>query len=206
VAVRVPALVGAPTEDAGCTEGCEICRRLRAGLLEDLARHDSRPVAASELAARAGLSEADLVDHYDSVDACLVAVFDELAEQLYDIQAAAFAAGSGDWRSRLLDGMRAGLDHLASSPGAVRLFFDDELRAHPLLRLRRAGFRRRVALLVADERGLEHEPGQPPVQAEFLLGALSHAALTEVAGTGMDPARVVARVRRTLRLLEPRAA
>jgi AcrR family transcriptional regulator len=198
--------VEAPTEVVGCTDDCEICGRLRDALLGELARHETGSISAPELAACAGLTDADLVEHYGTVDDCLVAVYDELAEQLYDLQESAFATGTGDWMSRFIDGMRAGLDHIASSPGAVRLVFDDELRAHPLLRMRRAASRQRIARLVASERKLEQEPGVPAVHTEFLLGALSHAALAEAAVTGMDPAGVAGRVSQTLRLLEPQPA
>jgi AcrR family transcriptional regulator len=204
VVARVPALGGAPTEEAECTSDCDVCRRLRHALLAALARHDPRALAAGEVAELAELAEADLAEHYGSVDRCLVAAYDELWEELYALHVDAFD-GPGDWRSRFLDGMRATLDRIASTPGAVRLFSAAEVLADPRLRRRRAAARQRVARLVADE--LEHEEDRavPAVQVEFLLGAAAHAAQTEMAA-GAEPARVAARVREALSLLDPRAA
>ena len=156
------------------------------------------------MAARAELAEADLVAHYGSVESCLAAMYDELSQELYDLHVDAFD-GPGDWQSRFLDGVRAALDRIASTPGAARLFFAEELRAHPDLRARRAAARQRVARLVGEEIEHEQERRIPAVQVEFLLGAVSHAAQAEAA-TRMEPAHVAGRVRETLRLLEPKAA
>lgn len=202
VAATVSALAGAPPQEEGCPGDCAICARLRNALLAQLERQHPLSIAAAGLAAGADLSESDLLDHYDGVDGCLVATYQALSDELYALQVEALSTGSGDWQSNFLDGVRAALDHLAAIPGAMVLFFADELRAHPLLRVRRAAARQRVALLLADQTG---EAGGP-LRSEFLLGALAHAAHAETAARGMQPARVAARVGATLRLLEPRAA
>jgi AcrR family transcriptional regulator len=191
-------------EEEGCTGDCDVCRRLRHALLEALASQGAQTLEAADVAARAELAEADLVVHYGSVESCLAATYDELSEELYDLHAEAFD-GPGDWRSRFLDGMRATLDRIASTPGAARLLFAEELLAHPLLRIRRAAARQRIARLVADELEHEEDHAVPAIQVEFLLGAVSHAAQTEMAA-GRRPAQVAARVDETLRLLEPLAA
>jgi AcrR family transcriptional regulator len=202
VAARVPVLAGAPTEEEGCTRDCDVCRRLRDALLEALASHGSHTLESTEVATRADLAEADLVAHYGSVDRCLAATYDELSDELYDLHVDAFD-GPGDWRSRFADGVRAALDRIASTPGAVRLFFADELLAHPRLRTRRAAAGQRVARLVAEEVEHEQDRAPPAVQVEFLLGAASHVARTEIAA-GTQPSRVAARVSETLRLLGAR--
>jgi hypothetical protein len=205
MSARVPVLMDRQLEEEGCTGDCDVCRRLRQALLGALASvEDPHALAAADLAERAELAEADLVEHYGSVDRCLEATYDELSEELYELHIHAFD-GPGDWRSRFLEGERAALDRIASTPGAVRLFFADELLAHPRLRTRRAAARQRVARLVADEVEHEQEQGVAEVQVEFILGAVSHAAKAEAA-YGMEPARVAARVSETLRLLEPQAA
>jgi hypothetical protein len=202
VPVTVPALAGAPSQEEGCPRSCTTCARLRQALLSELEWKHPSSIDAGALAAGAGLGEADLVDHYGSVDGCLVATYEALSDELYALQVDALANGSGDWQSNFLDGVRAALDHLAAIPGAMVLFFADELRGHPLLRVRRAAARQRVARLLADHSG---EAGNS-LRSEFLLGALAHAAHSEAAARGMQPARVAARIGATLRLLEPRAA
>jgi AcrR family transcriptional regulator len=203
VSARVSVLMGAPVEE-GCAADCDVCRGLRRALLRELARpHPGAPTAAG-VAARAGLTEADLRAHYGDLDACLAATYEEMARELYELHVEAFD-GPGDWRSRFLDGVRAALDRIASTPGAVRLFFAEDLRGHPGLRDRRAAARQRVARLLAEEVELEQDRSVPELQVEFLLGAVSHAAQDEAA-RGMEPARVTARIGRTLSLLEPQAA
>jgi AcrR family transcriptional regulator len=204
VSARVPALARALTEAEGCTGDCAVCRRLRTALLGALAWQDPHTLAAADLADRAELTEADLVAHYGSVERCLEATYDEVSDELYELMLEAFD-GPGDWRARFLVGTRAVLDRIASTPGAARLCFAEELVARPGLRTRRAAERVRLARLVADE--LEHEQDRavPAVQVEFLIGAVSYATQTEAAA-GMEPARVAARVRETLTLLEPKAA
>jgi AcrR family transcriptional regulator len=198
-------LIDRQLEEGGCTGDCDVCRRLRQALLAALAwDEDPHALAAADLAERAELPETELLAHYGSVDNCLAATYDELSEELYELQLRAFD-GSGDWQSRFLDGMRAALDHIDSTPGASRLFFADDLLAFPGLRTRRAAAQQRVARLVSDEVEHEQERGIPAVQIEFILGAVAHAAKAEVAD-GMEPARVVARVGETLRVLEPLAA
>jgi AcrR family transcriptional regulator len=203
VSARVPVVFGAPTEEERCTGDCDVCRRLRHALLDAL-EQGSGILDAADVAERADLAEADVFDHYGSVDSCLVATYDELSQELYDLHVEAFD-GPGDWQSRFLEGMRAGLDRIDSTPGAARLLFDDELLGHPRLRIRRAAARQRVARLVAEEVEHERDRGLPAVQVEFMLGAVSHAAKTEAAD-GMEPARITARVGEALRLLEPQAA
>jgi hypothetical protein len=194
-----------PPAEEGCTGDCDVCRRLREALLAALDwQEDPNAIAAAEVAERADLAEADLIAHYGSVESCLAATFDELSDELYELHVDAFD-GPGDWHSRFLDGVRATLDRIASTPGAARLIFADELVAHPRLRTRRAAARQRIARLVCDEVEHEQDRGVPAVQVEFLVGAVIHAAQAEAAA-GMEPARVAARARETLRLLEPGAA
>ena len=203
VSARIPVLVGVPTEEEGCTGDCDVCRRLRHALLDAL-EQGGGTLDGAAIAELADLAEADLLEHYGSVDSCLVAAYDELSQELYELHVEAFD-GPGDWQSRFLEGMRAALDRIDSTPGAERLFFADELIGHPRLRIRRAVAQQRIAQLVAEE--VEHELDRdlPTVQVEFILGAVSRAAQSEAAD-GMEPARVTARVSETLRLLEPLAA
>ncbi len=86
MSARVPALTRALTEAEGCTSDCTVCRRLRDALLGALAQDDPHTLAAADVAARADLTEADLVAHYGSFERCLEATYDELSEELYELQ------------------------------------------------------------------------------------------------------------------------
>jgi AcrR family transcriptional regulator len=188
--------------EEGCTSDCEVCRSLRQALLDALEFDGLPQLEAADVAARAGLTEADLVDHYGGLAGCLAATYDELSDELYDLHVHAFD-GPGDWRSRFMAGFRAALDRIASTPGAVCLFFAEEVLGDPRLRTRRAAAGERVARLVTEELEAERDQLVPAFEVEFMLGAVSSAARTEMAA-GEAPGRVAARVSEALRLLEPR--
>jgi hypothetical protein len=187
--------------EEGCTSDCDVCRSLRQALLDALESDGLLHVEAAGVAARVGLAEADLVEHDGDLAGCLAATYDELADELYDLHVDAFD-GAGDWRSRFLAGFRAALEYVASTPGAVSLLFAEEVLGDARLRTRRAAAGERVARLVAEELEAERENAVPAVQIEFMLGAVSHAARTEMAA-GFAPRRAAARVSETLRLLDP---
>jgi AcrR family transcriptional regulator len=190
--------------EEGCAGDCDVCRSLREALLDALSCDGLSGLEAGDVTARAGLSEATLAEHYGGLEACLVATYDELSDELYDLHVDAFER-PGDWRSRFLSGVRAALERVAATPGAVRLLFAEEVLGHPSLRTRRAAARQRMTRLVAEELEAERHRAVPAVQVEFLLGAVSRTARTEMAA-GVAPRCVAARVGETLRLLEPQAA
>jgi hypothetical protein len=186
-------------------DGCESCARLREGLIEALADRELRELDEREVAARAAVAEAEFGDHYESLQGCVLAAYDELGEELHMSAALALCA-DGDWHARLAAAMDAMLDCLDGVPGAARLWFvesastDDEL-----LQARRTAARDRFVRLLAAEHRRGEDADLPDLHFEFLTGALYHAAHEEmVAGRG--PGHVRARVRELLPLLEPVAA
>jgi AcrR family transcriptional regulator len=200
VVARAPAPARASIEE-GCTGDCDVCRSLRQALLDTLELDGLQQVEAADVAARAGATEAELAEHYGGLADCVAATYDELSDELYALHLRAFA-GPGDWRSRFLAGLRAALERAASIPGAVCLLFAEEVLADPRVRARRATARERVARLVVEELEAERDQTVPAFQVEFMLGAVSRTAQTEMAA-GAAPRRVAARVGETLRLLEP---
>lgn len=175
--------------------------RLRGALLDRLTAHDLRSLTDEDLAARAGLPPGALAGHYDTVDDCLVAAYDEVSEQLYRGMEEAFE-GPGEWHVRFARAVEATLHQLESSPGAAQLCFGEAARGNPRLRRRRAASRQRVVRFLAEEYEREHGRGMPDVHFEFLFGALLRAAQDEMAA-GREPALVAERVRQLLALLEP---
>jgi AcrR family transcriptional regulator len=188
--------------EEGCPSDCDVCRSLRQALLDALESDGLPHVEAADVAARAGLAEADLVEHYGGLAGCIAATYNELSDEVYDLHVEAFD-GAGDWRSRFLAGFRAALDRIASTPGAVCLFFAEEVLGDPRLRTCREAARQRVTRLVAEELEAERDHAVPAVQVEFMLGAVSRTARMEMA-SGVAPWRAAARVSETLRLLDPR--
>jgi hypothetical protein len=152
----------------------------------------------------ADLPESALAAHYGSVDRCLVATFHELSEELHRCHVDAFA-GPEDWHGRFAIAVESSLERLDARPGALRLYFADTLRGDPRLRAHRTAARQRFIALLAEEYELEHGARLPDVHFEFLVGALFQAAQLEFTA-GRGAARMAARVKELLALLEPVAA
>jgi AcrR family transcriptional regulator len=184
---------------------CELCARLREGLLEALADRELDALDMREVASRAAVAEGAFAGHYDGLDACVLAAYDELYDELH-MRAAVALCDGGPWQVRLAGAMDAMLDHLDGSPGAARLWFVESARSHDerLQALRTAARDRFVRLLAAEYRRGEGTE-LPELHFEFLTGALYHAAHEEMVAGG-EPAHVRARLRQLLPLLEPVAA
>jgi hypothetical protein len=131
----------------------------------------------------------------------LVAIYDEVSEELYRGMVEAFS-GPGDWHMRFARAVEATLDQVQSAPGIARLCFGEPARGNARIRERRAASRQRVIRFLADEYEEEQGCRLPDLHFEFLFGALLRAAQDEVAA-GREPALVGARVRELLALLEP---
>jgi AcrR family transcriptional regulator len=186
-------------------EECELCARLRGGLLEALADRELEMLDGREVAARAAVAERHLAEHYGTLDRCLLAAYDELCDALHMRAAVALCEG-GEWHVRLAGAMDAMLDHLDGAPGAARLWFVESARTRDArLQERRTAARDRFVRLLAAEYRRAEEPDLPELHFEFLTGALHHAAYEEMVA-GREPAHVRARVRELLPLLEPVAA
>ncbi len=199
-----PAPGGAPEGDGHSARDCESCWRLRSGLLIALTERDPNSLEPLDLARHSGLPELALAAHYGTLDACFVATFEELSEQLHLCHLRAFA-GPGDWHARFSTAVDSTLEHLESSPGALRLVFTDAARGDPRIRPQRTAACQRFIRLLADEYELQYGARLPHVHFEFLVGALFQAAQAEFAA-GRGPARMAERVNELLGLLEPVAA
>jgi AcrR family transcriptional regulator len=175
--------------------------RLRGALLEALTAHDLRSLTDEELEARAGLPMGALAAHYGTLGGCLVATYDEVAEQLYRGLEEAFE-GPGEWHTCFARAVYATFRRLESMPGAAQLCFGEAARAHPRIRRRRAASRQHVVRFLADQYERHQGRHLPDVHFEFLFGALLRAAQDEVAA-GREPDVVAERVRQLLALLEP---
>lgn len=199
-----PALGGAPEGNGHRARDCESCRRLRSGLLAALTECDPTSLEPVDLARHSGLPELALAVHYGTVDACLVAAYEELSDQLHLCHLHAFA-GPGDWHTRFSRAVDSSLEHLESTPGALVLVFADAARGDARIRRQRTAGRQRFIGLLADEHELQYGARLPHVHFEFLVGALFQAAQAEFTA-GREPARMAERVNELLGLLEPVAA
>ena len=163
--------------------------------------HDLESLAVTDLETRAELPETALAAHYGTIDNCLVAAYDEVAQDLYLVHVDAFG-GPGDWHERFSGAVAAALELIDLTPGAAQLCFGELARGNPRIRARRAVARERVVRLLSDEYERERHEGLPDLHFEFLVGALYRAAQDELAAGG-QPTSVAERVSELLAVLEP---
>ena len=163
--------------------------------------HDLESLAVTDLETRAELPESSLAMHYGTIENCVVAAYDEVAQQLYIVQLEAFA-GPGDWHERFSDAVDAALERIESTSGTAQLCFGELARGNPRIRARRAVARERTVRLLSDEYERERHEGLPDLHFEFLVGALYRAAQDELAAGG-EPTCVAGRVSELLAVLEP---
>ena len=93
--------------------------RLLAGLAESIREHGYAPTTVAEIVARAKTSRRTFYEHFEDRDACLLALFDLMAERLVRVLTEA-AAGERPYLERLDDTLAAYLDHVAADPALMR--------------------------------------------------------------------------------------
>jgi len=148
---------------------CEVCTRLREGLLAELARTPIDLVTPRRVALRAGVPAAEFASHYASLDACLEDAYADVDEQIRAVFAAALEE-EGDWRERLACAFVSSYQAVEERPGVVQIY--DAARTGPIrLQERRERDRRRYVRMVA-----RRAPEVPEVRIEFLVGAMYRSA------------------------------
>jgi hypothetical protein len=191
-----------PLGHAGPNAECDVCGRLRRGLVEALAETDLSVLEVATVCGRAGVPRAAFEDHYRSLGDCVLDAYGHAADDVYRGSVAAFG-GTGDWRDRMTRAIQSMLAGMLASPGAARLCFLEVVRT-PDIRLHeeRAAQRERFVQLLASEYEREHGDGLPRLHFEFLVGAIVHAVHAELAagGAGVEAGP---RIRTMLDLLEP---
>jgi len=176
---------------------CAQCTRLRLALVAELITSDDyESISEERVAAGAGTS---LSGHYEDLDSCLAAAYDEVDAVLGEAFETAMD-GTGPWTERLADSVVRISARVERMPGAFHVY--EAARSGPeWLRVRQARNRGRYVQLLAD-----HARDVPEVHLEFLIGALYRAAQEQ---TAQDPQLDVPLMRRRAReiiaALEPAA-
>lgn len=93
--------------------------RLLAGLTEAIREHGYAPTTVAEIVARAQTSRRTFYEHFEDRDACLLALFDLMAERLVRMLTDA-AAGERPYLERLDATLAAYLEHVAADPALMR--------------------------------------------------------------------------------------
>lgn len=159
---------------------CPTCAKLRAAAVHLVGDHGLDGLSRSSLCDATGLSEAQILDHYQDPLICLYEAYDEVSADL-ELEAADVFESTSDWRRALANVTARLLTRLAEVPNETRLLFVEALRGDRELRRRRErGRQRMVALFLAEHRrraGLE----MSEIQLEMLLGASFHMIASHVA-------------------------
>lgn len=149
--------------------------RLRSHAVELVAQDGFSALSDQELARRAGVSEAVLDSTHGGAVDCLLAAYDVLCDDLYDVVARGFGAQQS-WECALAAAMAGLLDWCAERPAAARLMFYEIVRGDHAMRRRRDAQRQRmVDLLIHEYRRRPEAEDLPDMQLEVLWGAMGQA-------------------------------
>ena len=116
-AAQAPARERRPTGDAAGAPSHR--ERLLAGLAAAIRDHGYAGTTVAEIVAHARTSRRTFYEHFEDRDACLLELFDRVAEGVLDVITEA-AAGEGPYLERLDATLAAYLDHVAADPELMR--------------------------------------------------------------------------------------
>ncbi|WP_026454879.1 TetR/AcrR family transcriptional regulator [Saccharomonospora iraqiensis] len=164
------------------TAECPACARLRAAVRVIMGETPLREVTADELADAAGTDVRMFTRHYPSVRACGEAAFEEVADDLHRVCAAAMTGDGPDCAARFTGVAEAVLRWADAHPQCARyLFVVSERAAVPELRARSSGLKRSVTSLFDGMAG--HTPAGR-IHVEFVVGLFFRAAAQALAPDG----------------------
>jgi AcrR family transcriptional regulator len=141
--------------------------RLLAGMADAVREHGFAATTVAEVVRRARTSRRTFYEHFEDRDACFLALFDVVTEQLLETIAQA-ATGDGRWEERVDRAMAAWLGALAADPQLTRSCIQETAGVGPEgLRRMRTVDRRWAQLLVGlvDE-ARAHDPELRPLTPE----------------------------------------
>jgi AcrR family transcriptional regulator len=160
---------------------CPTCASLRAAAIQLVADHGLDALSRASLGEAAGLTEDQVVNHYENPLTCLYEAYDELSADLELEAADAFDCPS-DWRRAFGDVSVRLLTRLSENSNETRLLFVEALRGDRELRRRRERSRQRmVALFLSEHRRRDDSGEMSEIQLEMLLGASFHVIAGHVA-------------------------
>jgi len=106
--------------------------RLIAGLAEAVAENGYASTTIAHITRHAAVSRRTFYEHFDSKDACFVAAYDTVMDELRERVGGAFEAEK-DWSRSIKAGIAAMLAFLAAEPNLARLCMVEALVAGPVV-------------------------------------------------------------------------
>jgi hypothetical protein len=187
-----------------CKPGCPTCAKLADAALAIIAKAGTEALSHEALELEVGLRHGEAIQHYTTVDSCVLALYDRVCGELLAEFASAFSVGNS-WDSALAHAQRRVQSRLAKHPGEARLCFVEPLRGNREFR-RRRDLRRQwlVAFLTEQRRRLEPGATTSRIQIELLVGAAFQQIVTMVeAGRAAELTALDARLGEVIRLFDP---
>lgn len=149
-------------------------RRICEALVEAVAQRGYQATSVAEISDRAGVEEAVFDRHFDSVEDCFAAAWEEIDRELGRRMDAAYSRGH-DWQDRLRRALAAGLGYLASDEGRAKLYVAEVSFVSEAMRDRQREALARLSSTVDLGRAEESAPARPPAGiAEAVAGAIWH--------------------------------
>ena len=175
--------------------------RLLGGLAAAIVEKGYAAATIADVVAHARVSKRTFYEQFADKEACYLALYDVISDQLLGVIARA-AEGGRPWRERLRAAAAAYLEELAAEPALTRAFLLEIQAAGPRALARRREVHRRFAGLLREltERAAADEPGLRPLSPalatavvgginELLIEAFTASippGLSELAGTAAE--------------------
>ena len=148
--------------------------RLLGAAAEVLAERGYARITTADIASCAGVSRSTFYAHFDDLDACLLAAYEQAADCLCDLVAGACEVGGGEeWQARLRAALDESLVFLASEPALANLLGAAAPAGDPAIAAARGRFLNRLAWRLRGGRKLRPQgaPPLPPDTERRLLAA-----------------------------------
>lgn len=149
--------------------------RLIGAAAEVMAESGYAGATSKAVARRAGVSAGTFYEHFDDLDACLLATCEMAADSLSDLAAAA-CTGGGEWPQRLRAAVEAALEYAASEPAFSGLLGFEASGGVAAIATARERLLLRLAGLLCAGRELRLETAgelPPRLELHLLAGAFS---------------------------------
>lgn len=159
--------------------------RLFVALAELVVRYGHREVTPESVAQHAGLPPDAFETRFESIDGCMLAAFDAVADQAFAATADAFVHSAGGWPDAVHAALARLLDFLAGSSAVTRMCVVEALQTGTAALARRDRALDRFADFL--EPGYElAEPPPPPITSEAVSGSVFELIRGHVADHRLD--------------------
>ncbi len=160
--------------------------RICAAMVEQAAERGFKSAGIDDVVRAAGVDRAAFSRHFDSLEACFGAAWEEVDAELRSVMATAFER-PGDWQDRLRDSFLAGMQFLAADEGRARFYIAEVLYVSDEMRDRQHAAMTRLALAIDGGREPADADRPPPGISNAISGAIWHRVHQLVgAGRGAD--------------------